>query len=163
MQYKNIKALKVYYDLGLRTKVEKGTKGAVCFDSESEFSLFRFLSEFSSNYTIDIHKNVYYSDLAWKVDFTLKFRDRYKLLQVCKKFKLVPKANKIYIEYKGILDKNFRIKIENFNFNQVCQSTIFISKELLGFSIYDSMSEKVVTYPIYSFNLFKKFWRNLNA
>lgn len=159
MLYNHIQAKKVYHCQELNRQIKEKSKGCLIFDSIGEYKVFLELSNYKDKLILEIHKNIQYSPVHyWALDFKIIFKKREYLESICNRFSVVPYNNFIFIEYKGILDKNFIRKLDT-PIGDLIKSTIFVSKELSGFSFYDRNEDKVIAYPLYSFDLFCSFWR----
>lgn len=135
-----IASIKVYYNTVTKTvllgKPVAKNKNIVCFPSMGEYSLFRQVRDRLENtyYEIIIHPRISRGGISWVIDLGIRTVDvrcqerLAELINVCNGCK-ARRCSEIYLEYKGVQDKNFLYKLRNLQRNS---ETTYNSIVLIG-------------------------------
>lgn len=134
-------SIKVYYDtvkgVALKGKPTIKDKNVICFPSMGEYTLFKRVRDAlkSSYYELVIHPKISRGGISWVIDLgirTVDVRCQSKLADLantCNGSRLI-RCHEIYLEFKGIQDKNFLYKLKNLqrNSNTAYNSLIIIGR-----------------------------------
>lgn len=154
MQFKKIKRRIVSY---------QGQK----FDSQAELKCFKTIMSLirSTDIIIDRQYPIKLKEWQWKVDFILMpttIGDRTFLLNLSEAFDRNLHNGNLYIEYKGILDKNFMDKFTYLSKKNpvAANSVLLLSDRCLGVTV--PLTTSIRYYPVVDMVSFKRIARIAN-
>ncbi len=138
-----IKPKKVYYDpsTGLTSSIRE-TKNQVCFDSTSEWVLYKALTNLD-NVLIKIHPLITVYDCSWKIDFKLQVQSPSGEIGLARLVNDIngtqfSRLKAIYLEYKGVQNESFKNKFTYLSRNApyFCSTIILVGGEVEAFGCY---------------------------
>ncbi|MEJ1930341.1 hypothetical protein WDZ92_08660 [Nostoc sp. NIES-2111] len=164
-KYTNVK--RVYYDIETgQQSSERLTKHQTCFDSLSEFRIYKLLCEYfqSDRFDIVVHPTVRIANTDWRIDFAIeaKLEDWNAQLTLANIINSLHNTNyttfqRIYVEFKGLQDDNFIRQMKNVAINSPLfgNTVILVSDKSSAFGCWDSVRKRFYCHPIVATSLFE--------
>lgn len=136
------------------------TIDSIRFPSQAEGECYKILKAWvrHKNISLKCHNPVRVGIYTWKVDFTLfplTATAKKTLSHLAARFNRQLHNNCIFVEYKGIIDKNFNTKFQYYckQHTTFSNSVILVSSRDSGYTTIKK--DKIVTHPILSLKNFK--------
>lgn len=162
-----LQATGIWYDNEQNCIVSSKRVNSTYFPSKAEFQFYLYLKEITTNNHIEIkvHPKVSTYGRTWAVDFALiatNSNAEYLLAALNNKVNNTKfgSLQKLYIEYKGIQDKNFISKMSHFCIQSplLASTIILVSAEVGAFGCERTIPQGIILKPIVSVNTFKKWF-----
>lgn len=163
----HIKPTGIWYDTLHQVTVSSKRDNCIYFPSKAEYGIYKYLTSaiYNTGIEIKVHPKVSVHGKSWRIDFCLvatKVSALYTLATICNTVNKTEfiKLPKLYIEYKGVQDKNFITKMTHFCIQSptLASTVILISSNVGAFGCENTISKSIMLKPIVSADTFKTWF-----